>query len=109
MIEKFCIFMSIMALVIGLTNIITQVVKKITYDKIPTQVVVAIVSVVLCIAGILAWCAVTGTTVTWYIILGAFTSGLLAAYGAMFGYDNLYGELWKVVKRIWQLKKQTKD
>lgn len=72
-----------------LTNIIVQVLKQVTWDKLPTNLVALLVAetLTLCAGG--AYAQINGITVTWYLAAGTVTVGFMAAYAAMFGYDKL--------------------
>ena len=88
----------IIGLIIAVTNIVTQVLKKVTWDKIPTNIVVLIVAELLTLTGGAVYAQHAGITITWYMVVGAVVAGFLVAYGAMFGYDKLV-ETIKAVKK----------
>ena len=100
MIETLGRFSAALAVIVALVNIITQAVKGFTYDKIPTRVIAFITAVVLCVATMCASCAVENVAITWYYVACAIVGGFVAAYAAMFGYDNLYKELRNAVKNL---------
>lgn len=79
----------VIGLLVALTNIITQVVKKATWDKLPTNVVAVIVGMVLTIAAGIAYCQIQGMGLTWYIVAALIVGGFAVAYAAMFGFDKL--------------------
>ena len=70
-----------------LTNIIVQVVKSITWDKIPTNLVALFVSEALTLALGGAYASVKGIDIAWYMVAAAIV-GLMSAYAAMFGFDK---------------------
>lgn len=72
-----------------LTNIIVQVFKTVTWDKIPTNFFALIVSEVLTLATGAAYAQIQGIAITWYLVFAAIVVGLLSAYAAMLGYDKL--------------------
>lgn len=72
-----------------LTNIIVQVVKKATWDKIPTNLVALAVAVLLTMAAFFAFAQMQNIKITWYMIVAAIVVGFMVAYAAMFGYDKL--------------------
>ena len=78
-----------------LTNIIVQVVKSITWDKIPTN----LVALFLAAGG--AYASINGLAVTWYMVAAAIVVGLMSAYAAMFGFDKF-----KEVIQEWQKKSE---
>ena len=71
-----------------LTNIIVQVVKSITWDKIPTNLVALFVSEALTLALGGASASVQGIDIAWYMVAAAIVVGLMSAYAAMFGFDK---------------------
>lgn len=83
------VLLSIIGGITVLTNIIVQVIKKVTWDKVPTNLVALFVSLVLTLAGGAAYAQMQGVTVTWYMVAAAVVVGFLAAYAAMFGFDKL--------------------
>lgn len=80
-----------------LTNIIVQVLKSITWDKFPTNLLALIVAEVLMLAGGGAYSAMQGIAITWYMVIAAIILGFMAAYASMFGFDKLKETLqeWK--------------
>ena len=72
-----------------ITNIITQVLKKITWDKIPTNVLAVVVAMAVTLLSLFPACQLTGGPVTWYMVAGAVALGLFVSYAAMFGFDKL--------------------
>lgn len=71
------------------TNIITEVLKKVTWDKIPTNVLVVIIAEALTLGCGVAYAQINGVPLVWYYIAAAAVLGLLVAYAAMFGFDKL--------------------
>lgn len=71
-----------------LTNIIVQVVKSITWDKIPTNLVALFVSEALTLALGGTYASVKGIDIAWYMVAAAIVVGLMSAYAAMFGFDK---------------------
>ena len=83
---------SVIVMIVGalvvLTNIIVEVAKKATWDKIPTNLLALIVSEVVSIASGVAYCQIEAISLTWYIILSFIVIGFMVAYAAMFGFDK---------------------
>ena len=71
------------------TNIIVQVVKKLTWDKIPTNILAGVVAMAVTLVAFFAACQIMGWAVAWYMVAGAVAMGLFVAYAAMFGFDKL--------------------
>lgn len=93
-------FLTIIGLLVALTNIITEVIKKVTWDKIPTSLLAVIISLVLTLVAFFAYCQIVQIAATWYSIIAAVVVGFMVAYAAMFGYDKLKEilERWRVIK-----------
>ncbi len=79
----------VLTVLVGLTNIITEVVKKITWDKIPSSLLAFIVAIVLSIAALFIYLAIMSYTFVWYYLVLAIIIGFMTAYAAMFGFDKL--------------------
>ena len=80
------------------TNIIVQVLKKLTWEKIPTNVLAFIVAMVVTLLGFFAVCQIMGWAVAWYMVAGAVSLGLFVCYAAMFGFDKLREALEQITK-----------
>lgn len=83
------VLITVLGVLVALTNIIVEVLKKATYDKLPTNVVAVLVSIVLTILAGLDLFQIKGIAVTWYLILALVVLGFMVAYAAMFGFDKL--------------------
>ena len=81
--------LSIVGILVVLTNIIVQVFKKVTWDKLPTNVLAVIVAMGLTLVAFFAWCQIKGMAVLWYMVVAAVVVGFMVAYAAMFGFDKL--------------------
>ncbi len=80
---------SIVGILVVMTNIITQVLKKVTWEKLPTNILVVIISMVLTLTAFFAYCQVNAVAVVWYMVAAAVVLGFMVAYAAMFGFDKL--------------------
>lgn len=80
---------SIIGVLVVLTNIITQVLKKATWEKLPTNILVVIISMALTLTAFFAYCQIKAIAVVWYMVAAAVVLGFMVAYAAMFGYDKL--------------------
>lgn len=83
------VILSIVGVLVVLTNIITQVFKKLTWEKMPTNILVVIISMTLTLVAFFAYCQINAIVITWYMIVAAVILGFLVAYAAMFGFDKL--------------------
>jgi len=88
-ITDFSTLIAIIGALVVVVNILTEVIKKSTWDKVPTNVLVVVLSEALTIASFFAYCQIKGIAVVWYMVAGAIVCGLMVAYGAMFGFDKL--------------------
>ena len=96
--NNFAELISIIGALVVVTNIIVEVVKKATWDKIPTNILAVIVGVALSVVALFAWANISGFTVLWYYVVAAVIIGFMVAYAAMFGYDKLKEVLAQVSK-----------
>lgn len=83
------ILLSIIGAITIVTNILVQVLKKVTWDKLPTNFVVLIVSEVLTLSCGVAYGQIKEISITWYMVAAAVVIGFMVAYAAMFGFDKL--------------------
>lgn len=81
-----------------ITNIIVQVLKKLTWDKLPTNILAFIVAMAVTLLAFFAACEILGLTATWYMVAAAVALGVFVAYAAMFGFDKLREALEQITK-----------
>ena len=74
---------------VALTNIIVEVVKKATWGKLPTNVLALVVAVILTDAAGVAYCQIKALPMEWYTVVSLVVLGFMVAYAAMFGFDKL--------------------
>lgn len=95
--------METLILIIGalvtVTNIIVEVVKKLTWDKLPTNILATIVAMVLTMVAFFAYISYAGLTIVWYWVVAAFIVGIFVAYAAMFGFDK-FQEAFKAFEKL---------
>lgn len=60
------VIISIIGVLVVLTNIVVQVLKKVTWDKLPTNALAMIVSLVLTLGAFFAYCSIKEIAVVWY-------------------------------------------
>ena len=75
-----------------LTNIIVEVLKRATWEKMPTNLLAIIVAMVLTLVAFFGYMAFMGYAVMWYYVAAA------VAYAAMFGFDKLKEALGQIKK-----------
>lgn len=65
------VIIPILGVLVALTNVIVQVVKKATWDKLPTNIVALAVAETLTVAAGIAYCQIRAVAMTWYIVAAA--------------------------------------
>ena len=83
------LILSVVGVLVVVTNIVVQVVKKLTWDKLPTNILAVIVAMLLTLVVFFAYCQIKSITVLWYMVAAAIVLGFFVAYAAMFGFDKL--------------------
>lgn len=87
--EYMSTLITIIGVLVALTNIIVEVVKKLTWDKVPTNIVATLIAEALTLVAFFAWTSINGIAIMWYYVVAAVVVGILVAYAAMFGFDKL--------------------
>lgn len=80
---------TIIGALVALTNVIVQVLKKVTWDKLPTNILAWIVAEVLTVAAGIAYFQIKEYVLVWYAVLALVVLGFMVAFAAMFGFDKL--------------------
>jgi len=80
---------AVIGALVVIVNLLTEVIKKATWSKLPTNIIVVLLSEGLTLASGAAYAQINSVTITWYAVVAAAVVGLLVAYGAMFGFDKL--------------------
>lgn len=87
------VILSIVGVLVIITNIVVQVLKKLTWDKLPTNILAVLIAMALTLAAFFAYCEIKGVAIVWYTVVGAVVGavvlGFFVAYAAMFGFDKL--------------------
>lgn len=91
---------TILAILVGIVNILTEVIKKLTWDKIPSSLLAFIISQVITLLALFIYMTIMQYTILWYYIVIAIIIGFFVAYAAMFGFDKLKDIIssWGVIK-----------
>lgn len=89
------VLVAVMILMV-LTNIIVEVLKKVTWGKIPTNILAVLVAMVVTLVAFFSVCQIERIEVTWYLIAGAVGLGFLVSFAAMFGFDKLQQTLGQI-------------
>lgn len=79
----------IVGALVAVTNIITEVLKKLTWDKVPTNILVVVISEILTLGAGIAYAQIYDIGIRWYYVAAAIVVGLFVSYAAMFGFDKL--------------------
>ena len=90
---------SIIGVLVVLTNIIVQVAKKVTWGKLPANILAVSVSMALTLAAFFAYFQIKSIAAVWYMVVAAVVLGILVAYAAMFGSDKLKEPLSQIEKQ----------
>lgn len=80
---------TIIGVLVALTNVITEVVKKVTWDKMPTNILAVIIGELLTLTCGIAWFQIKGIGIVWYYVVALVVIGFMVSYAAMFGFDKL--------------------
>ncbi len=83
------VILSIVGVLVVVTNIVVQVLKKLLWDRMPTNVLAVVVAMVLTLIAFFAYCQIKGIAILWYMVAAAIVLGFFVAYAAMFGFDKL--------------------
>lgn len=74
---------------VTVTNIIVQVLKALTWEALPTNILATAVAMLLTLVAFFAACQYYGIAVVWYMVAAAVVLGFFVAFAAMFGFDKL--------------------
>jgi len=75
-------------------SVITEVIKGIgVLKKIPTDIVVIVLSMILTVVAFFAYAQYVSLVVAWYLVVAAIICGFFVAFIAMYGWDKI-NELW---------------
>ncbi|SHM82046.1 hypothetical protein SAMN02746066_03424 [Anaerosporobacter mobilis DSM 15930] len=82
------------ALLAFVVSVFTEVTKNISiFKKIPTDMQVLTVSVLLTVISYFAYVSYSSAKVIWYYVIGSIIIGLFVAFVAMYGWDK-FSQLW---------------
>ena len=87
--------MAVVGVLAFVVSVITQVFKGVgALKKIPTDILVFVLSIVLTVVTYVAYMDYIQQTVIWYMFIVAVIAGFLVAFVAMYGWEKI-SELWK--------------
>lgn len=94
MIEQITTLMGAVGAIAFVVSVITQVLKGVKpLDKLPTDILVFILSIALTLVAFFAYASYAGLAILWYYVVGAVIAGFIVAFVAMYGWTKLK-ELW---------------
>lgn len=81
----------IVAVLVIIVNIVTEVIKKVIEFKTAQSinVFVTVFSIILTILALLGYWQIKQMEITWYLVATFIIVGFMVAYAAMFGFDKL--------------------
>ena len=91
------ILLTVIAMLVFVTNIIVEVIKGLI-PKVPTNIVAVIVALIVTVLSMYILCAVLEITVMWYYAVGAVVLGIFVGYAAMFGFDK-FKSAWEKIRQ----------
>lgn len=95
LLQNVTLIMAVVGVLAFVVSVITQVFKGVgVLSKIPTDILVFVLSIVLTVVAYVAYMDYIQQTIIWYMIIAAMLAGFLVAYVAMFGWEK-FTELWK--------------
>lgn len=71
------------------TNIIVEVLKGLTWGRLPTNILAFIVAIAVTLVAFFAVCQIAGIRITWYMVAGAIVLSFFVCFAAMYGFDKL--------------------
>lgn len=96
LVQLFSLMLILIAVVAVITSVIVQVTKDTKLlDKIPSELEVIVVSVILTIVFFLAFCDYKHIAVLWYYIVGMLILGIISAFVCMHGWEKLITIIYK--------------
>ena len=93
-IQNLTLVLAVIGVLAFMVSVITQVLKGVgIFNKIPTDILVFVLSIVLTVTSFIAYMQYIQQTIIWYMILAAIMAGFIVAFVAMFGWEKL-SDLW---------------
>ena len=83
------VLIATIGVLVALTNVVVEVLKKATWDKLATNQLALVIAEALTICAGIMYCQINAIALNWYIILALVVAGFMVAYAAMFGFDKL--------------------
>lgn len=83
------VLLPVIGILTVITNIAVEVLKKLTYNIIPTQFLAVAIAEGLTLTAYFAYVMSKTIPTVWYHHVAAVVVGLMVSYAAMFGFDTL--------------------
>ena len=83
------VLLPVIGILTVITNVVVEVLKKLTYNHIPTQFLAVAIAEGLTFTAYFAYIMNQTIPTVWYYHVAAFVVGLMVSYAAMFGFDTL--------------------
>ena len=90
------IILTVLLALVTTVTMVVEVIKRLI-PKVPTDLVVFIISIALTVVALFICAEIMEITVMWYYAVGAVVLGIAVAYAAMFGWDK-FTTLWSRLK-----------
>ena len=90
------IMLTVLLALVTTVTMVVEVIKRLI-PKVPTDLVVFIISIALTVVALFICAEIMEITVMWYYAVGAVVLGIAVAYAAMFGWDK-FTTLWSRLK-----------
>ncbi len=95
LLQNLTLIMAVVGVLAFVVSVITQVFKGVwILAKIPTDILVFVLSIALTVIAYVAYMDYIQQTVIWYMFIVAVIAGFLVAFVAMYGWEKI-SELWK--------------
>ena len=94
----YAMILTVLGALTMLTNLITEAIKPLTAEYIPTEVTATFVAEALTLGAYFGWTSWQGLTAMWYTVAAAVVAGMLVSYAAQFGFDKLKAAMDSVMK-----------
>ena len=91
------IILTVLLALVTTVTMVVEVIKRLI-PKVPTDLVVFIISIVLTLVALFICAEIMEITVMWYYAVGAVVLGIAVAYAAMFGWDK-FTTLWSRMRK----------
>lgn len=89
--EYFPLAIAIISILAFIVSIITELIKNIgLLKKLPTNILVLIISIIICISGYLAYTSYISSPIKWHLIIASFFSSFVVAYVATYGWEKMH-------------------